>query len=398
LKLNNKLIHIVGGGINQIPLVKKAKDMGLRVLLTDMYANPPAKRYSDFFEQVNVTDKEKTLETSKSYGIDAIATDQTDVAVATVAYIAETLKLPGIGYETALKFTNKHIMRNELRNKISSTPQYIYFDNIKEIKKQINSLTPPYVIKPVNSQGSKGVYILNLYDEEKIISSFNESNGAGVLIEEYIDGEEVAVESYTSEGKSYILAVSRKEHYDSNDCIDKSVKFFADFDTSLEQLLITENAKIIEALGLSNGICHAEFKLRGNKPYLMEIAVRGAGGNINSLIIPYLTGFDSLRSIVLNAFGIYEAPNIDDYKNNTAILEFFDYNAGKIKDINIEQSVITENCDFFTLDINPGDTIQPIKDSRDRKGYFIICDKDKENVMAKAQLVKNSIYLKYESI
>lgn len=398
MKLDNKLIHIVGGGINQIPLVKKAKELGLKVLLTDMYAEPPAKKYCDFFEQMDVTDKEETLKIAKRYSIDAIATDQVDVAVSTVAYVAEVLELAGIGYTTALKFTNKHIMRDELIDKVSCIPKYIFFKDIEEIKEQINSLPTPYIIKPINSQGSKGVYILTRYEEEKIVSSFKESRGAGILVEEYIQGEEVAVESYTCEGKSYLLSISRKVHYDTNDCIDKSVKFFADISPELEQTLILENAKVIKSLGLVNGICHAEFRLKNNKPYLMEIAVRGAGGNINSLIIPYLTGFDSLQAIIFNAFGIHYIPKINDYKANVALLEFFDYKAGKLKNLDIDRKTIKENSKFFMLNLHVGDTINTIKDSRDRVGYFIVCGSDKESVIAKAKLVKDAIYLEYVTI
>jgi len=80
-----KIIHIVGGGVNQISLVKRAKAMGLRVLITDMYPNPPAREFADYFEQVDTTEKESTLEVAKKNRIDFIITDMTDVAIPTVA-------------------------------------------------------------------------------------------------------------------------------------------------------------------------------------------------------------------------------------------------------------------------------------------------------------------------
>src|SRR5258708_48909 len=106
-----KLIHIVGGGFHQVPLVEIAKSMGFRVLVTDMYKNPPARAVADEFEQIDITHKEDTLECAKKHHIDYIVTDMTDVGVPTVAYVAESLGLPGIGYETALQFTNKYIIR-----------------------------------------------------------------------------------------------------------------------------------------------------------------------------------------------------------------------------------------------------------------------------------------------
>ena len=56
-----KLIHVVGGGFNQIPLVQKAKQMGYCVLVTDMNINPPCKEYADYYEQIDTTNKQATL-------------------------------------------------------------------------------------------------------------------------------------------------------------------------------------------------------------------------------------------------------------------------------------------------------------------------------------------------
>src|SRR5712692_8200909 len=94
-----KLIHIVGGGFNQVPLVEGAKAMGFRVLVTDMYKDPPARALADHCEQIDTANKEDTLKCAKKYGIDYVVTDMTDAAVPTVAYIAENLGLPGIGHE-----------------------------------------------------------------------------------------------------------------------------------------------------------------------------------------------------------------------------------------------------------------------------------------------------------
>jgi len=66
------LIHVVGGGYNQIPLVKKAKELGLRVLVTDMYENPPCKALADIYEQIDTTDKEKTFAAAQKHKIDFI--------------------------------------------------------------------------------------------------------------------------------------------------------------------------------------------------------------------------------------------------------------------------------------------------------------------------------------
>ena len=86
-----KLIHIVGGGFNQVALVRQAKAKGLRVLVTDSNENPPARKFADLFEQIDTTDRNASLRCAEKNHIDFVTTDMTDVAVPTVAFIAETL-------------------------------------------------------------------------------------------------------------------------------------------------------------------------------------------------------------------------------------------------------------------------------------------------------------------
>jgi len=106
-----RLIHILGGGQWQVPSVMLAKSLGYRVLVTDMYPQQPAAGHADEFVQVDITDREATLEVARRHRIHGIVCDTTDVGVPTMAYVADVLGLPGIGLETALNFTNKFRMR-----------------------------------------------------------------------------------------------------------------------------------------------------------------------------------------------------------------------------------------------------------------------------------------------
>ena len=107
----DKWIHILGGGQWQVYTVRTARQLGYRVLVTDMYRERPAYALADAHEVVDITDREATLRVARRYGIDGIICDTTDAGVVTMAYVAEQLGLPGIGLETALNFTDKARMR-----------------------------------------------------------------------------------------------------------------------------------------------------------------------------------------------------------------------------------------------------------------------------------------------
>ena len=44
-----KLVHVVGGGKNQAPIVELLHDMGHKVLITDMFERPFCRDLADFF-------------------------------------------------------------------------------------------------------------------------------------------------------------------------------------------------------------------------------------------------------------------------------------------------------------------------------------------------------------
>ncbi len=255
---NNKdqIVHILGASYNQECLIKAAKSLGYKVLVTDMYENPPCKDLADFFEQVNTVDENKTLSVAKKYKISAITTDQTDVAVKTVAFVAQELKLKGLDYQKAINFTNKYAMKKKLQDFLperyqkSIVPFYFSKDET-EVRDKVRGLFAEYktnklVIKPINSQGSKGVFIINKTDTEESLEkildiSFKESFSEGIVIEPFIGGYETAIESFTYKAKTQTLCISRKHHYENNPCLDQRVEFLVILLLSLKK----ESKKLI---------------------------------------------------------------------------------------------------------------------------------------------------------
>ncbi len=117
-------IFVIAGGEWQCPLVEKIKNMGHEVICSNLYSDSPAFKYADEVYVADVLDKEANLKIAQKCMPDAIATDQSDIAVPTVAFIAEKLGLKGIGTKTAELFTNKFLMREFCRKNSLPTPQY----------------------------------------------------------------------------------------------------------------------------------------------------------------------------------------------------------------------------------------------------------------------------------
>ena len=110
-----KRVMVIAGGTWQVPLIKKVKSLGYEVVNSNLYEDSIGFKYADFTGVMDVRDKEKNLALAKEYKIDAVLTDQSDIAVPTVAYVAEQMGCPGIGHEMAELFTNKFKMREYCR-------------------------------------------------------------------------------------------------------------------------------------------------------------------------------------------------------------------------------------------------------------------------------------------
>ena len=71
----HKRIMIVAGGDWQVPITKKAKEMGLYVISSNLYEDSPAFAYADAVKIANVLDREANLACAERYKPDAVVTD-----------------------------------------------------------------------------------------------------------------------------------------------------------------------------------------------------------------------------------------------------------------------------------------------------------------------------------
>ena len=97
-----KNIAIIGASYLQVPLIKKAKEMGLTTHVFAWEAGDPGERDADHFYPISITEKEKILEKCRGIGISGITSIASDLAAVTVNYVADSLGLPGNSMECAL--------------------------------------------------------------------------------------------------------------------------------------------------------------------------------------------------------------------------------------------------------------------------------------------------------
>ena len=214
-----KKAMILGAGIGQIPFINLLKERGCYVIAVSVKGNYPGFEIADKCYYVDTRDKEAILEIAREEGIDIITTDQTDVSVPAVAYVAEKMGLKGIGCVTAEKFTDKYVMRCYAENAGIPVPKFIQVNCVDNIIDKVSRMDYPLISKPVNSSGSRGVHRIDNPNElvEKVKMSLDSSVDNKVIIEEFIEGKEYLADGIALDGDYITLDFGIKEYFDLPD-------------------------------------------------------------------------------------------------------------------------------------------------------------------------------------
>jgi biotin carboxylase len=211
-----KKILILGAGRDQIPIIATAKKMGLFVIVVSPKGDYDGLKIADKVLYANILEKDYILDFAKKEGVDGVISDQLDIAVPTVAYVAEKLGLQGIGYECSQYFINKFLMRKMSEEIDIPVQKYRQVDNAVCGLKAANEIGFPVIIKPVDSTGSKGVFKVDNEAEfkEKFNLSKVESYSGKVLVEEFVKGEQYLSRGYVHDYRLRLFAFSNRYYFD----------------------------------------------------------------------------------------------------------------------------------------------------------------------------------------
>ena len=238
-----------------------------------------------------------------------------------------------------------HILRDKramkkiwMENNINTPKVYGSYRSISELNNiSSNNFQFPLIIKPSCGAASAGVCKINnvaeLYKKAKEIILFNHTtlnkegvSKSGFILEEYIEGEEFSVDTIWIKGKPIINGVMSKGNPKGPIFPDRL--YYIDKFMHDERLLqiIEESHSAIEVIGVENGATHTELRIKENKPYIIESAIRpGAGGEFYKLFT-LSTGIDYVKYFIISeVLGLIECYSGEEYQFNP-LLNTFLYN------------------------------------------------------------------------
>lgn len=297
-----KKLMILGAGILQTYVIKKAKQIGVKTVAVDANPQSVGFRYADNVHIISIIDQEKCLECAKQEGIDGVLTAATDYGVLTASYISENLGLPGIPYEVAKILKNKYMIRKKTSILYEDYPiQFFEVDSIEQVKTLNDRIRYPVMVKPVDGSGSRGAGCSNDFDSliQHCKKALDSSKSKKVLIETFIAGKEYGVESFVYNGEIHILTIMKKYMTNPPYYAELGHSAPADLPSNVEQRVKAITEKTIRILGIYFGSVNMDLLITENgMPFIVDVGARMGGNLIGSHIVPIATGIDYIGNII----------------------------------------------------------------------------------------------------
>jgi len=325
------------------------------------------KKYATYFQKVDIKNKEAVLDYALKYDINLVCSVGSDLGAVTSAWVSRQLQLPSLVSPEIAYICNT---KNLLRKHLEGLPYNIEFKVIEK-PSDFGDFKLPCIMKPVDSQGQRGVFLIENEQQffEKFETSRSFSSTKRLILEEYVQGPEVSVNAYVVNNEVHFSLISDRIVWPDfpGGLIHKhrlpSQFINAESESQIHRLV----AGVVKNLGIQNGPVYFQIKLKNNEPKLIEVTPRLDGCHLWRLI-KYAMGIDLLKTTMNHLID----NSIDDLTskklNETWILEFMCESPGTIlrkNKYNIDHSL------YHEWYYEEGDKIRPLNTYWEKCGYQI---------------------------
>ena len=301
-----KKLLLLGGDNCQRSAAKYAQEQGIQVFLADYTRHPPAARYAEKHFQVSSFDVAACTQAARQCGAQGIMTIGTDQPVYTAACVSRALGLPSpISVETALAVTNKKVMKQKMTAAGIPTVPYCFLQP-GDSADCLKALHPPYVIKPLDSQGQRGIFKLDSPPQvlAHLAETLRYSRCSSALVENFYESDEVTVSGWVQQGRLFILTITDRLLYPDKTHIGVCIghRFPSiHMDKAHEMRQICE--RLCTACGIENGPLYVQLLVGAQGIVVNELACR-IGGAFEDFFIPYITDFSILDAVIRASLGL----------------------------------------------------------------------------------------------
>jgi biotin carboxylase len=283
-----KTVLVVGAGRQQARPIRRARQLGLRVVAVDGDPAAPGLAEADVGEHVDFKDVDGVVAAARRHRVDGVLTIAAEQAVPVVAAVAAALGLPGIGTETAHVMTNKIAMRRRLDEAGVPQPRFAEARSAAEAASVLRAVGVPAVVKPADSSGQRGLSLVGSPAEldGRVEDALGQSTAREAIVERFHAGSELNHLVVARDGRYDVVAQSDRVRPEG---AGFGVAVTHVFPSTLPEEAVGRAGQValdaVRALGLRDGIGYPQVLVTGDgEPLVMEVAARIPGGQMADLV------------------------------------------------------------------------------------------------------------------
>ncbi len=376
--------------------------MGHYVIAADGDAAAMGLSLADKAIVANITSEEEMLRIAREEQVDGVIHPCSEVAMNVMGRINDDLGLSGISLETAIRATDKHLMREAFERYGAPSPTSIFTQDVEEAWLVFcEKFQGCAILKPSRNSGSRGIAkiekgITKECFEKFYLRALNESRDHSVLIEQFVEGPEFSVEVIVWKGDVHVLTVTDKKTTEAPYFVELGHNQPSVFPENIQQKLRDGAIAGVKALGLDNCAAHCELKWQDGVPYLMEVGARLGGDFISTELTHLSTGIDMVAAAINVALGL--EPDFTPKEEPKGVcIRYFTPAPGRLTTIRNAEVLTDKHVYHARIYVKPGDRIPEICSSLDRSGHIIVTEKTVEKAIALADNMVESVSFEVEN-
>ncbi len=406
-------VLVIGGKLEH---VRKARDLGLDVVHAQ-FPDEYDREHWPYVDQallLDYGDIDRLLPLAHAlHEADPFeaAVSLFELGLLPAARVNEALGLGGESVATVELLLDKWRMRRHLAVRGISPVASAVGRSARDVREFVQAHGLPIIVKPIRESGSLGVFCIRDRAEVDVVAErfrsldgrwttrdlFSADSFDEFLMEEFLDGPEISVETLTFDGRHVVVAVTDKEsggpgfveigHSQPSGCSAGTLREVT--------RLVTD---FLDAVGLRNGPGHTEVKLTSRGPRIVESHNRIGGDRINELTeIAY--GVDMERYALGVRAGVVEPLTSSPEPRDGAAVRFLTPEPGRVVEVTGVDAVRADPAFVdLQLEVGPGDEVPPLTWNEDKVGHVIARGATAAEAIAHGRRLAAAIHVRTEPV
>lgn len=391
-----KKLLVLAAGILQVPIIKRAREMGYYVIAADGDPNAVGLQYADKQKVANIVNEEEMLAIAHEEMIDGVIHPCSEVSMNVMGRINDEMGLTGVSRQQAITATNKHLMREAFEKAGAPSPKSFCFDNADDAWECFcKEFQSDGILKPSRNCGSRGIAkIQKSLAKTEFIALFErskaESRDKSVMLEQFVEGPEFSVEIIVWNGKVNVLTVTDKKTTEAPHFVELGHNQPSCFPSDTVEKIKDAAVAGVKALGVYNCACHAEVKVQDDNAYIMEIGARMGGDFISTVLTRLSTGVNMIDAAVNCALGI--EPDLTPKAEPQGVcIRYFCPKPGKLVSISNTEVLNDSRVHEWEIYHQVGDEIPEVTSSLCRSGHVIVTENTPQKAIELAEQLINKV-------